>query len=66
MSQDPILLNSMETFGASVRELLRELEENYPPFTPHPSESQNLIMYKSGQRSVVEWILNRLSEEYNG
>lgn len=46
----------------SMRELLSELEENYPPFTPHPSESVNAIMYKAGQRSVVEWIINRLEE----
>lgn len=62
MSQDPIILNSLETFGLSMRELISELEDNYPPFTPHPSEPQNMIMYKAGQRSVVEWILNRLSE----
>lgn len=43
--------------------LLRELEENFPPFIPHPSDSTNQIMYKSGQLSVVEWVRNRISQE---
>lgn len=46
----------------TMRELINELEENYPPFTPHPTESMNAIMYKAGQRSVVDWITNRLAE----
>jgi hypothetical protein len=43
--------------------MLQELEETFPQFLPQPSDPQNLIMYKSGQRSVVEWIQHRLDED---
>jgi hypothetical protein len=56
------MLNSLETFGMTMRELINELEDNYPSFIPHPSETDRMIMYKAGQRSVVEWITSRLAE----
>lgn len=59
----PISLNTLETFGLSVKSILQELEENFPPLNPHPDDPTNLIMYRSGQRSVVEWINHRLSED---
>ena len=43
--------------------LLQELEDKFPPFLPQPNDSTNLIMYKSGQRSIIEWIQSRISEE---
>jgi hypothetical protein len=46
--------------------ILQELEENFPLVNPHPDDSQSQIMYRSGQRSVVEWIQHRLNEENNG
>jgi hypothetical protein len=39
------------------------LEENFPPTNPHPKEEIGAIMYKAGQRSVVEWIKDRISNE---
>ena len=44
--------------------LLNLLEENFPPITPSPSDDMAMIMYRSGQRSVVEWIANYM--ENNG
>ena len=38
--------------------LLQELENIFPPTNPNPEETMEKIMYKSGQRSVVEWINN--------
>jgi hypothetical protein len=49
--------------GLTVEKLLAEMEDSFPPFLPQPSDPQNLIMYKSGQRSVVEWVSNRLTQE---
>jgi hypothetical protein len=49
--------------GLTVEKLLAEMEDSFPVFLPQPSDPQNLIMYKSGQRSVVEWVSNRLTQE---
>ena len=64
--QTPIYLNTLETHGLQLSSLIAELDENFPPTTPNPSESISQIMYRSGQRSVVEWIQHRLIEENNG
>ena len=50
-------------FGPTIHSILEELEANYPPFIPHPTEPTNAIMYKAGQRSVIEWIKLRLNED---
>jgi len=54
---------NMLEIGLSVKALLLELEDNFPPFLSQPNDSINTIMYKSGQRSIVEWITHRLSDE---
>jgi len=64
--QTPISLNMLEVSGLQLNVLLQQLEENFPPLNPHPDDPTNLIMYRSGQRSVVEWIQHRLNEENNG
>jgi hypothetical protein len=61
--QSPISLNMLETHGLQLRTVLQELEENFPPVTPTPNDSQSVIMYRSGQRSVVEWIQQRLEND---
>jgi hypothetical protein len=48
--------------GPNVESLLVEMEEKFPPINPHPKEELASIMYKSGQRSVVEWYQSRLDE----
>jgi hypothetical protein len=53
----------LETSGLQLQGILNELEEIFPPVNPHPDDSLSKIMYLSGQRSVVEWINNRLSED---
>ena len=42
--------------------ILQELESNFPLQTPHPKEEITSIMYKAGQRSVVDWLIKRLEE----
>jgi len=53
----------LEAFGMQARALINELEDTFPPYTPTPDTTISTIMYRSGQRSVVEWILNKLEEE---
>jgi hypothetical protein len=60
------MLNLLETSGLQLTALISKLDENFPPTTPNPSESLSQIMYRSGQRSVVEWIQRQLNEENNG
>ena len=42
--------------------ILQEMQDNFPIHNPHPKEELSVIMYKAGQRSVVEWLVNRLEE----
>jgi len=60
------MLSLLETSGLQLQSILQALEENFPPLNPHPDDPTNLIMYRSGQRSVVEWIQHQLTEENNG
>jgi len=53
----------MPNFGLTVRRLLEELEDVFPPVNPSPDTTLNQIMYRAGQRSVLEWIENRLDED---
>lgn len=48
--------------GPTVDQLEEELDETFPPVTPTPDNNINMIMYKAGQRSVVEWYIQRLSQ----
>jgi hypothetical protein len=60
------MLSLLETSGLQLQSILQELEDNFPPCNPHPDDPTNLIMYRSGQRSVVEWIQHRLNEDSHG
>ncbi len=40
--------------------LLQQLDETFPPTNPNPEDTMEKIMYRSGQRSVVEWIKENL------
>ena len=46
----------------TVERLLEELEERFPITNPQPGTDLDQIMYRSGQRSVVDWVASRLSE----
>ena len=48
--------------GPNPESLLVEMEERFPPVNPHPKEELSSIMYKAGQRSVIEWYRSRLDE----
>jgi len=58
-----ISLNTLEGLGLQVSSVLQEMEELFPPTNPGPGDSISTIMYRSGQRSVVEWLKHKLSDE---
>ena len=49
-------------FGPELITILKEMEEIYPPLSAGPGEEISHIMYRAGQRSVVDWLKQRLSE----
>ena len=53
----------IEAFGIQAHAIINELDELFPPTNPGPGDSISTIMYRAGQRSVIEWIHNRLKEE---
>ena len=53
----------LEVFGMEVRAVMSEMESTFPPVTPSPDDTIEKIMYRSGQRSVVEWLKTKLDEE---
>ena len=61
MSTYPNTLESI--LGPNLESILSELEDIYPQVTPTPEDSLETIMYRSGQRSVVDWITNRINED---
>ena len=53
-------LTEVDVFGdPSIDKLCDELDELYPPLNPSPKDDERLIMYRAGQRSVVEFILSK-------
>ena len=55
-------LNMLETLGMQSRGLVHQLEETFPPVNSNPEDTIEKIMYRSGQRSVVEWIIQYMEE----
>ena len=55
-------VSTLEVFGMQAHSIIEELNEIFPPLNPSPSDSVSTIMYKAGQRSVVEWLFNRMNE----
>jgi len=52
------IISLLEAKGIQANALLQQLEETFPPTNPNPEDTMEKIMYRSGQRSVVEWIVN--------
>ena len=49
-------LSLLETRGVQANALITQLDATFPPTNPNPEDTMEKIMYRSGQRSVVEWI----------
>ena len=61
--QAPTYLSMPDVLGMETRAIIKQLEEHFPPLTPTPDDTIEKIMYRSGQRSVVEWLINRLENQ---
>ena len=56
MSTSPNMLNLLEARGMELGSILSQLDEIFPPVNPSPTDDHALIMYRAGQRSVIEYI----------
>jgi hypothetical protein len=52
-------LSADDVFGGDtfLTRLCDELQDYYPPINPTPKDDPHLIMFRAGQRSVVEYII---------
>jgi hypothetical protein len=55
-------LNLLDVKGMTANAMLAKLEETFPPTNPTPEDTMEKIMYRSGQRSVVEWVIQYMEE----
>ena len=62
MSTSPNTLNLLDVRGMTANAMLAQLEDNFPPINPSPEDSMEKIMYRSGQRSVVEWVIEYMEQ----
>lgn len=53
-------LSLLETKGVQANAMVQQLDEIFPPTNANPEDTMEKIMYRSGQRSVVEWIKENL------
>ena len=51
-----ITLNTLKLHSERLDRLIDQLEDNFGNLTIHPKMSSEEIMYKAGQKSVVEYI----------
>ena len=65
MSTSHNTLDLLEVQGMTANAMLQQLDQNFPPTNPTPEDSMEKIMYRSGQRSVVEWVIKYM-EDNNG
>ena len=55
-------LNLLDVRGMTANAMLSKLNESFPPVNPNPEDTMEKIMYRSGQRSVVEWVIQYMEE----
>jgi len=55
-------LNLLDVKGMTANAMLAKLEETFPPTNPTPEDTMEKIMYRSGQRSVVEWVIQYMED----
>ena len=53
-------ISLLEAKGMELSSIISELDETFPPINPSPEDTISKIMYRAGQRSVVEWIKSQL------
>ena len=53
----------LELKGVQANAMIQQMNEIFPPTNPTPEDTTEKIMYRSGQRSVVEWIIEYMENE---
>ena len=56
-------MNMLETLGLQSSQVIRQLDETFPPVNPSPNDDIKVIMYKAGQRHVIEWIKQQMEQQ---
>ena len=56
-------MNMLELRGLQSQQIVQSLDETFPPVNPSPEMSMELIMYRAGQRHVIEWIKQQIEQE---
>jgi len=54
---------NMLNLGLTFEGLLGELDQKFPLENPHPDNQITHIMFRAGQRSIIDWIKQRIEEE---
>ena len=62
MSTSHPTLSLLETTGMQANAMIQQMNEIFPPTNPTPDDTMEKIMYRSGQRSVVEWVIKYMEE----
>ena len=55
----------LDVIPDTVPELLKVLDNLFPPIVINPSTSINEIMFSSGKRSLINWIKFKLEDQNN-
>ena len=63
MSTFPNTLDLLELKGMQANAMIQQMNEIFPPTNPTPEDTMEKIMYRSGQRSVVEWVTEYMEKE---
>jgi len=61
--QTQISLNTLKLHNERLDKLLIRLEENFGWKPIHPKEDVQVIMYRAGQASVIEYIKSIMEDE---
>ena len=56
------MLSLLETTGIQANAMVSQLNEIFPPTNPTPEDTMEKIMFRSGQRSVVEWVIKYMED----
>ena len=52
----------LEAKGMELQAILSDLDQVFPPVNPQPTDDMSMIMYRAGQRSVVEYIHQQMEK----
>ena len=63
MSTSHNTLDLLELKGMQANAMIQQMNEIFPPTNPTPEDTMEKIMYRSGQRSVVEWVIEYMENE---